>query len=281
MASAAEMHLTAGAGYQYDSNVGLAGIDDNTGDADSALLLSAGIGMNWRFASTASLRLKYDFTDTRHEQFTEFDLAMHHLGAELGYRIMGVDTSLSVDTYRAGLDGEPYLAMTRISPAAGYLFGTHLYVRGAWSQASKQYSLLTSRDADVEGVRGDVYWIFDGMRRYLALGIATTSEDAADPEFDFDGTALSLTYGQQIDYALLDLDLRLQLQSEQRDYLNVTSSIDAVRYDERLRASFIAGIPFSEHFELQGQVDRVDNRSNLESAELDEVTYSMRFLVSF
>ncbi|MEX2497023.1 MAG: hypothetical protein WD448_13090, partial [Woeseia sp.] len=123
-----EFEFNASAGYQHDSNVNIAELDANTGEADDALLL--GLGFDARLPVSDKLRftLGYGYTSNAYETFSEFDLAMHHLKAAVGYSFYGFDSGLSVDHFAARLDGEDYLDVTQVAPNLSRLIGDKLYL---------------------------------------------------------------------------------------------------------------------------------------------------------
>jgi hypothetical protein len=84
-----------------------------------------------------------------------------------------------------------------------------------------------------------------------------------------------LAYGHRIEIGPVDVGVKATLQYENRDYLNVTESVGEPRRDERLRAGINSTIQISEYFGITGDVDYADNRSNLASANFDEMVYTL------
>lgn len=276
-----EFGFEAGAGYQYDSNVSLSEIDQNTGEADSALVLNAGANASLPIAGNLSLNIAYDYAQTSYRQFSEFDLAIHHGMAELALGIAGFDTSVTLDRFDARLDHGKFLDITQVSPAIGRLFGESFYLRGAYVQADKTYAETATRNAGNEAIRADAYLLFDGMKRYLSFAYRVDTEDAIDDELDFDGNRAMLAYGHRIELGRVDIDIKASLQLENRDYLNVTESIGELRRDERLRAGINTAVQFTEYFGIAGSADYADNRSNLASANFDEMVYTVGMQLEF
>ena len=278
---APEFGFEAGAGYQYDSNVSLAEIDQNTGEADSALLLNAGVNASLPIAGKLAFNIGYDYAQTSYRQFSQFDLALHHGNAELALGVAGFDTSVTLDRFDARLDHGKFLDITQVSPAVGRLFGERFYLRGAYVHADKSYAESETRNALNEAIRADAYLLIDGMKRYLSFGYRVDAEDAIDDELDFDGNRAMLAYGHRIELGRVDLGVKATLQYENRDYLHVTESIGERRRDQRLRASLNTTVQLTEYFAITGSADYADNRSNLASAAFDEMVYTLGLNLEF
>lgn len=277
----ASTEFNFGAGFSHDSNVGIADIDSNSGTSDTARTLEAGISSRIPFAGGLNLRVGYDYADTAYSEQSEFDLGLHHGVAELGVDAGGFVTAVTIDRFVAYLDGDEYLDITQVSPNVSKLFGSTLYLRAAYTDAIKTYDALTDRNADAESLRLDAYWLFDGMNRYIAIGLQTGEEDAADDELDYDSFMSMLTLGQTFSALRLPVEFKAKVKLENRDYRNVTESIQQARRDDRLRASLSATIPLSDYFELQGSIERSNTESNLDQADLDKTVYGLSISASF
>jgi hypothetical protein len=278
----AKFDFDASAGYRYDSNVNIAEIDASTGEGDNALVLDVGIDGTLPIGRRLSLSLGYGYTDTAYRNFSEFDLGMHHLRGELGYRIAGFETAMSVDRFAASLDSEGFLDITRVSPSVSRLFGNRIYLRGAYAESDKSYDELAERNAINDALRADAYFLIDGMQRYLALTLERDTEDALANEFDYDGMRTGIAYGHRIETAFAPLDLKAHLQFDNRHYAFVGDDAEAPpRRDERFRAGLSAVMPISEHFDLNGEIAYADNASTLDAARYDEIVYGINVAVGF
>lgn len=273
--------LDAAAGVEYDSDVGLVELDRKSGEADSATIATAGLDMTVTTGNPLSLRFAYDYSDTAYRQFSEFDLGLHHGHAEIMLNSRRFDASIATDRYEGVLNGDHYLALTQYSPSVSTFLGSRVYARGAFIASSKTYDDLSSRNASSGALRLDTYVLLDGMNRYVSLGWQQAREDAVDAELDFDSVQFALGYGQKITLPLMELMLKANTRYEQRNYRNVTGSIDAHRKDTRLRGSLVAAIPFTDHIKLEGAIERADNRSNLDSAAVDKVVYAVKLRMQF
>lgn len=274
--------LDASVGYRYDSNVNVAAIDASTGEGDNALVLDLGVDASLPISRRLSLSLGYGYTDTAYRNSSEFDLEMHHFRGELGYRIAGFDTGLSVDRFAASLDSESFLDITRVSPSLSRLFGKRLHLRGAFAQSEKTYDVHGERNAVNDALRADAYFLIDGMQRYLSLTLQKDNEDAVANEFDYTGARIGIAFGHSFETAILPLTLKAHAQIENRDYDFIGEDADdAPRRDERFGAGLSAALPLSEHFELNGDIVYTDNASTLDAARYDEIVYGINIAIGF
>ena len=271
----------ASAGVETDSNVGIVEIDDTSGEADRASVLTAGFNLAVPVGKPLTLRLGYDYSGTSYQEFSEFDLDLHHALAEITFSNRHIDAALSADRYEGVLDGEQYLSFEQFSPSLAKLIGSRVYLRAAYIASTKDYDLLSTRNADGVAARLDTYLLLNGMDHFLSLGLQQGNEDAVDDQLDFDTWQASVAWGYRLRLPLMQLNLKAQLRYEQRDYANVTEAIGMRRDDTRLRTSLVAAIPFNDHLQLTGSVERSDNDSNLESAVIEKTVYGIGLKLTF
>lgn len=277
----ADFGFSASAGYQYDSNVNVAELDTNTGEGDTALVMDVGVDGSLRPSNRLSLDFGYAYSGSRYRQFSQFDLAIHHLRGALSYRIASFDAGLSVDRFATRLDDDAFLDITRVSPSLSRMFGDRLYLRGAFARAEKSYAERGERDAVNEAFRADAYFLLDGMQRYFAVALERTAEDAFSDMLDYDGIGTKLTYGHRLDAGSLPVDVKAHVRFENRDYKALPQAGESPRRDDRRRVGLGVRAPFGEHLEIAGQAEYADNASTLEAAAFDEMVYTLSFGAEF
>lgn len=276
----------AATGIEYDSNVSVIDLDKNTGRGDASLLTDLGLGADITITEAFALKLGYDWSQTRYQDFSDFDLSMHQASAALKYDPGMFDAGLALHYVDAQLGGDDFLEMRRFSPSLAKLFGERLYLRGAYVRADKNHRTDAGRSAVSDGLSADAFWFLNGPRRYIALGLLIAGEDASNDDFDYDGQRLKLTYAQRIDGSAFDVDLKFRLQLERRDYRQVLESSflepnPSRRADERQRAALLVDVPVNERLAVKGGVEYARNVSTLASADFDEVSYFARLAAAF
>ncbi len=267
--------------YLNDSNVGISELDTNSGAADTAtsygLSLSASLPISKQFIS----RFGYDFNDTSYENLSQFDLGLHHAFAELTWKPSLLDANINVEKFAAQLDGDDYLDLVQVTPSISRLIGNKVYLRGAFTQASKRYEALPGRDATNDAYRADVYMLIDNMDRYIAVGIQNSEEDADDAAFDYASLRWNMSYGQTFAFASRDMKFRASLSHEGRSYATADESMGDYRQDKRMRLRIGADWNVFEHLSLAAHVEHTDIRSNLESAVLNKTVFGLGVNATF
>ncbi|GEM_PF-1822624 len=276
-----DVSVEFGAGYQFDSNVALVELDDISGSADFATQLRAAVGATLPMTRHARLTLGYDVDSTTYAEQDEFDLVLQHATAGFGVTLAGTELGIAADRYDADLAGEGYLSLTQVSPSIARLFGSSLYARLAYSSASKRFDSDDARNADTQTWRTDLYWLLNGMDRYVSMSAQRMDENALDDALDFDGRAATLAYGQVLENRAVTVKLKTELRYESRDYAMLADSGEAPRQDRRLRAGILLTMPIGKHVELGAELARIANTSTLESAEFDRTIAGLNFDVTF
>jgi hypothetical protein len=272
-----EADLNASAGYRYDSNVNIAELDQSSGEADNAVLLEVGVNGRFPLSEKFSLNAGYKFTSTRYAVFSEYDLAMHNLQAELVYRIGRGQAGLAANRFAVQLAGDGFVDVTQLSPNVSRLFANRYYLRAAYTRAEKSYADLATRDAVNDSFRGDAYFLLDGMDRHIAINIQGESEDAVDPSLDYSGVRGGIAFGHRFD----DLQLKTWLQYGQRHYAVAAEGNDAPREDTRVRGGVTASYTLLNHLQLIGELEYANTDSNVPEARLEEIVATLNLAVSF
>jgi len=276
-----DVSIEFGAGYQYDSNVALMELDDISGTADTATRLRAAVDAVLPVSRHARLTLGYDIDSTAYAEQDAFDLVLQHATAGFAVTLAGTEFGIAADHYDADLAGDGYLSLSQFSPSVARLFGSSLYARLAFSNASKDFDTDDTRDADTATWRTDVYWLLNGMNRYVSLSAQRVDEDAFDDTLDFGGHGAALAYGQVFESRIATVRLKTELRYESRDYATLAESEEMPRQDRRLRAGVVLSMPLGEHVELGAELARISNTSTLESAEFDRTIAGLSFDVAF
>ena len=275
-----DFNVDVEAGTTWDSNAGIVELDDTSGEDDTQSNLKAGLGVIAKLHPRIGIRVGYDYTSTTYRRLSQFDLGLQHGVAELTGSIAGFDMAVAYDRFDGELAGADYVEMTQVSPSIGRLIGDSVYLRLAYIDADKTYAAFDERSAIATSVRGDAYFLLNGMRHYVALSVQSTEEDAVSDLHDYDGIAAGITWGRTLD-VLRGLELKAKLKYEQRDYLAFDESLDAARDDTRLRGSLSAMIPFTDAIGVEGFVEATRNTSNLASAELDREIAGVKLVIGF
>ncbi len=269
------------AGIGSDSNVGIPELDQTTGEGDLSYLFSLEGNVEADASERLTLRAGYELAHTGYQDYDEFSLQTHRGSLEAVYDFDVVEAGLLYNYVHARLDGEGYLNYQQISPYVTHLAGDRVFLRGALEFTDKDFQTDDARDAEGQGVRGDVYYFIDGASQYVSLTGRVREEDANSDLFDFTGMSVDARYNQ--DFTVLDRSAELRIGGgyESREYDGVDPLISDARSDDILSAQ--TGLEFELAGPLALDVDYSyrDRQSNLPSADYDEHVAELRLRASF
>jgi hypothetical protein len=272
---------TAGLGYEYDSNVAVLDLDTASGESDTALQAEAGISAKWRPAKPFSAMLGYNFNDTRHSEFSAFDLTIHRISADLAYDFGALDVGLLYHDIHARLDDDGFLDIQQVNPYVSYMMNKRLLLRAGYAHSEKDFLSNAERVADNDGLSVDGYWFVDGLNRYVVMGLKVDREDAVDSQFDYRSDRIKLQFSQRFEAWEKPATMKLRTQYDVRDYDNVTESIGERREDKRFRAGVSTELELTEWLEVEGVAELANNQSNLASVNFSEKVYTLNLSASF
>ena len=266
-----------GAGFEYDSNVAVLELDASAGAGDAAALLELGAAYDRPADARLDFGAGYNFSETAHEDFSEFDVRIHRGSARMSYDFGRLDVGAMLQHAYAELDGDEFLTLTQLSPYLSHLIGQRLFLRFAYADTDKEFAGNPGRDAAATSWSSDAYVFVNGLHTYLVFGHRYEDEDARDAEFDYLGHRLNMQLAQRFGLRAREITLRSYLRLESRDYRAVTPSIGELRRDDRRELEAVAEIPIGRRLLARVGVKRADNESNLASVDFSETVLSVGF----
>jgi hypothetical protein len=280
-ATGTTFRFEAKVGAEYNSNVAVIDIDANTGESDWAATINALAEVTVVPVDKLTLRAGYDFSQSLHDEFDAFDLAIHRGYGEVAYDFDLVTVGVLGNLAQANLDGDEYLTLRQVQPYLSKQFGNSLFLRAAYSSTDKEFEGRPQRDATADAVQIDGYFFLDGVQRYVVLGGRATEEDANAAEFDFSSWMGRARFVQRFEAFGQNLAFRAGVEYEDRDYDNVTPLIGAPRSDKRTTADAQIDIPLGDTFfsEISYRYGRYE--SNLASADYDEHVGAVKLGVKY
>ena len=266
-----------GAGLEYDSNVAILELDASTGAGDAAALFELGAAYDRPGDTKLDFGGGYNFSETAHDDFSEFDVRIHRGSARMAYDLGRFDVGATLQHAYAELDGSDFMTLTQLSPYLSWLVGERLFLRFAYGDTDKDFADDPVRDATTGSLSSDAYVFVNGLKTYLVFGHRYDDEDAGEAELDYTGQRLSVQLSQRFPANARDVTLRTYLRAESRDYRAVTASIGALRRDDRLELEVLAEIPVGRRVLTRVGIKRADNESNLPSVDFAETVLSVEF----
>jgi hypothetical protein len=268
-------------GAEYNSNVAVLDLDTNTGEGDWAVTINALVEASGKPVDNLTLRGGYEFSQTLHEEFDAFDLALHRRFAEVAYDFDLVTVGVLGNVAQANLDGDEYLTFTQVSPYISRQFGDSLFARASYAATDKSLEGRPLRDATSDTLAADAYFFLDGTRSYIAIGGKAIEEDANSDELDFSSGSARVRFVQRFDALEREVTFRAGAEYEQRDYQNPTALIGAPREDRRTAVDLSLEAPVVDNIFVEGSYRYGGYQSNLASADYDEHVTSVKLGVKY
>ncbi len=271
----------ASAGAEYDSNISVIQLDTATAAGDIAAVFDATIEVEGDLAPGTTLRAGYDFSQSLHADFTNFDLQTHRASAGFSQELGKITFDLDYSFVDASLGRKGFLTINRIAPALSGFIGKTLFWRLEYVYTDKNFTNRTARDAKVNAGSISLYYFLNGTRSYWTLRYRYEDENAVAPEFDFRGHEIRLRYTRRFPVAGQDSRLRLTARYEKRNYRAITPSIGVVRDDDRYRFNAEWRIPLTRHLFFLAEYEFASFVSNLPSADFNQHLVSGKLGVTF
>ncbi|RMF14237.1 MAG: DUF560 domain-containing protein [Alphaproteobacteria bacterium] len=268
-------------GIEYDSNISVIQLDTSTANDDFAGLIDAGLSLTAPLGAKTKLRAGYDFSQSLHFDFTNFDIQSHRASAGIGHDFGPVTFDIDYNFAHATLGRKGFLDLNRITPALSGFLGRKVFVRLAYDYTDKNFLNRTARDATVNAVGVSLYYFLDGTRSYFTTTYRYKDENATAAEFDYRGHDLRLRYTRKFPFGADEARFRIGGRYEKRNYRSVTPSIGQIRDDDRLRFETSLEIPISRHLFAEVEYEFDDFSSNLPSADFRQHLVSGRLGIRF
>jgi len=269
------------AGAEYDSNISVDTIDTNTGADDFAAVLDAEIEFETELSEETEFKLGYSFSQSLHDEFTNFDIQSHFASADVSHDFGSFDLGAAYRFSYSSLGGDGFLTLQQVSPYLSSFITKKVFVRGAYTYTDKNFKNRIDRDAEVHSGGADLYYFADGVRTFFVVGYKYESEDAFDPQFDFDANHFKVRFSRRIAMGTRDAKFKLGWRYEMRDYSSITTSIGVVRDDDRHRVQVELEMPITDRIYGLVEYEYSDYSSNLPSADYNQHLAGARLGVRF
>jgi len=257
----------ASIGVEYDSNINVDEIDNNTGSDDIAAALDVDLEYDIDLSSDTVLSLGYNFSQTLHDDFTNFDLQTHFASADLSHDFGDVEPGVAYRFIHSRLGGDGFLTMHQVSPYVSAFLSDNLYARADYTYSDKNFLGRIDRDSKNHAGGADFYYFVNGVKTYFVAGYKYANENAVDPQFDYDAHQFKLRFSQRFPIASREAELKLGWRYETRNYDNVTPAIGVPRDDDRHRLQAELEVPINDTFFVRTDYEYGDYSSNLPTAD--------------
>jgi hypothetical protein len=255
------------AGAEYDSNVSVSDLDNNTGADDVAAVIDADFEFSPDVGEKTEFDLGYSFSQSLYAEFDAFNLQSHLATADFSREVGGFDIGGAYRFSHARLGGDPFLTMHQIAPYVSRFIGDRVFLRAEYAYTDRNFIGRTDRDGRSHAGSGDIYVFLRGSKTYVSAGYKYENEDTTDPQFAFTGHNFRARISHKVPLGRRFAQLKLGYRFEDRGYDAITPSIAAVRADTRHRIQAEVEIPIGDTFFARFEFEHADYQSNLPSAD--------------
>lgn len=271
--------LSIKAGIQYDDNVTVDQTDVTTGIGDTAAVFEASAGYKLIDKKSGSLEVGYDFSQSLHQDLSDFDIQNHGLSVSGSIDTSGLTIGGMYTFYHLLLGGHRFLDMHMLSPSVAGFVTPQLYVRASYIFFDKSFKTALARDATNHQPGVDAYYFFDDAKAFVSFGGHYEIENATGPEFDYSGYALTTSLQLPLDISQRPGKLKAGYTYSKRNYGNITPSIGVKRRENRSTFHTEADVPLIGDLSGVAEYQYIDRSSNLPSADYTEnvITGSLKY----
>lgn len=275
------LSIEASVGLEYDSNITVQEVDLETGEGDMAGLIDFSVNYDAEVNDSTTFAMGYSFSQSLHEDASDFDLQSHILTALAKHKFDGFDLGVNYLYINTSLGGESFLKIHKASPYVAFFATPALYVRATYSYTDKNLVTSNDRDAQTHGLGASAFYFMNKSKTYIMMSYRYDSLDANADHFDYNGHDLKLRYQVKFPWAGRDARFRIGGRYVKRNYDGITPSIGEARDDERTSLETMLEIPFLDNWTAALKYRYTDATSNLPSADYTESLISFEIGFEF
>ncbi len=268
-------------GAEYDSNLSVIELDQNSSEGDWSALANVRLNSQWQATEKMKLKGGLSYTSKTYQDYNEFDLAIKQAFIDTSYDFQRLTLGASYHYADAELDNNDFLTLQQRSIYLSHLIRQTIFLRAAINDQDKAFPISSLRNADNRSVAGDAFFFLNQGKTFFTVGLSRETENATANEFDYDGTNFRASVNHQ--FPLWNKTNRLQLgwRYDKRDYTAITPALNATRNDERRVTALEWQVETNKWLSVAGKLERGNYDSNLASANYAETISSIMLKASF
>ena len=269
--------LEAEVGYRYDDNITVDENDSNSRRGDSSFLFRANLGADLIDKDKFGFSAGYSFSQSLHDELTEFDLQIHGLSARAKTKVGKVTLAADYRFNFIKLGGVDFLEINSIRPNIGFLLGKKTYLTASYEYRENSFKdvALLNRNAHRHTGASKAYFIL-GKGKNITLGYKAGRHRATTLDLSYWAHTVDAGLKLPVDIASKTATYRVRYQYRQKNYSGFDADIGAVRGDKRHSIRTSIKIPFGENFNTEFEYRYVDSSSNLASVDYNSHVLTFR-----
>ncbi len=273
------LSLSAGAGFEIDSNLTVDAIDTNSNIGDEAFIFDATAGFDFVDNEKTRLSAGYDFYYSAHGELETFDMVIHGVNVDGGYTVGRTDFGLTLMYNDISLGGDDFLGLTTVRPNIGYLLESNkVYLIGSYEYQKQDFDqvALMARDSKRHSFSVKSIFILGGGRT-VTTGYEFSNQDAMDQGFSYNGHLFDVSLKLPIDIFNRETIVRSEYRFQSRGYDDASLNYNPeVRDDKRHTISAKWEIPIKNGFKGEVEFEYINSNSNYSPIDYNESVTSFR-----
>jgi hypothetical protein len=276
-----EVDIALKLGAEYNSNISIEELDLNSSVSGTLANIELLTEYRYNLSDTTSFRLGYDFSQTLHQDLTEFNFQSHGVSAGFENQFSDLTTSIDYSYYDTKLDDEGLLSIAIFTPAISYMLNNNLLVRFDYNFIEKEFNEFFVRNAETNKSTISAYYFFNGAKSYAKISLSDSKEDADSRQLDFEESIINMSIKLSADWLHNGSAFKAGYTYSDRDYDDITLSINAVRAEQKNQFTASFTIPYSKGIDLIAAYENTDRSSNLTFADYQENRLMLSVLLSW
>lgn len=268
-------------GTEYDSNLSIIELDQNSSENDWALVANARMNGQWQANPKLTLKGGASINTKSWQDYSAYDLIIKQAFADASYAFKPITVGVSFHHANAELDDRDFLTLQQRSIYASRLFNQRIFLRAGVNHQEKSFPSSNSRNASNHSMTGDMFIFFNQGQTFFTVGISSEDERARDDQFDYDGVNLRTSISHRFSAWNKPHRMQLGLRYDNRDYLSITPELKKKRSDQRRIATLEWEADTSKWLSVTTKLERGNYASNLDSADYAETIASVLLKATF
>ncbi|HTF97293.1 MAG TPA: hypothetical protein VL995_14240 [Cellvibrio sp.] len=268
-------------GTEYDSNLSIIELDQNSAENDWALVANARMNGQWQANRHVKLKGGLSYNTKTWNDYSAYDLKIKQAFADASYEFKPFTLGVSFHHADAKLDDRDFLTLQQRSIYASRLVNQRFFLRAAVNHQNKDFPGSNIRNANNQSMAGDMFVFFNQGKTFLTLGISNEEERARADQFDYDGINLRTSISHQFTAWNKPNRVQFGVRYDNRDYLSITPELEKKRSDQRRIATLEWDVATSKWLSITTKFERGNYASNIDSADYAETIGSVLLKASF
>ncbi|MDG1707340.1 MAG: hypothetical protein P8H03_01190 [Emcibacteraceae bacterium] len=266
--------LSASVGYEYDSNLTVDAIDSNSEAGDSAITFDATANYDFVDSDDVGFSAGYNFYQTAHNEYDEFDMAIHGFNLDGRYTLDRIDlgTTYMFNTIRLG--GEAFMNMHTVRPNIGYLMDNNkVYLIGSYEYQKHDFDSvgLQGRDATRHSVGAKSIFLLGGGNTATA-SYDWTDHNTHDPGYAYTGHTIDFALKLPVEMFDRETIFRTSYKFQSKDYQFASRRYTGgeTRSDKRHTVSASWQVPIVMGIYGKAEIEYIGSNSNYTAVDYKE-----------